>query len=138
MSILSMLVVARDAAEAKRIASEYAVSDTAIDIHGLQYEAIAALIDVVTDSGYEVAFHDLAAAANDDSDQWALPLPADLVERLAGASVEDLVTWAAAWAASGESDAWDDDDIARLMPRLAASARIARERGAGLYLWLSL
>jgi hypothetical protein len=138
MSILSMVVVARDAAEARRIGSEYAISDTAIDIHGLQFEAIAALIDVVTDSGYQAGMSALTPADDDQSDQWALVLPQVLVERLAAASVEDLVTWAAAWAACGETDAWDDDEVARLMPPLASAAHAAVGSGERLYLWISL
>jgi hypothetical protein len=114
-------------------------AEHAIDVEGLRYEALAALIDIVVDVGYHRAFTELAnGSLGAEAAPLAHQLPAALTSRLASASAADLERWGIEWADCGESDAWDDDPVIDLLPRIADIARRARAVGGELYLWMLL
>jgi hypothetical protein len=79
--------------------------------------------------------------ASDDDGVWVIALTDELRDALAAADEGRLRIVGAELALTEEIDARDADDVAALvdvLTGLASLARIARERGEGMYCWMCL
>ena len=73
-------------------------------------------------------------------ESWVIACPAEMRDVLAGASEEDLMRYAAGWAAFEQSrlNHADEAPLLSLLSGLAELCRLAQARGDSLLLWISV